>query len=226
MTAACRFAVAAPALLIALVAGDVSAQRLVPPDEIVIYVHKEMENTDFVEGLVCELGRVLVPPVRATTTDFPLLPRYLATRTQFDVEKILPPFARATASSERIFRYLYVPYDLKATGLNYVFANTDIEGDTVAVMSPIRLIPREPGLSRKRVSDVTGDRLYRMMLKSVALLSGLRSDGCVMTFPRSLDELDLKPAEFCSAAKAALIAAGVLKEKPFGACSTVAMASP
>jgi predicted Zn-dependent protease len=45
-----------------------------------------------------------------------------------------------------------------------------------------------------------------------------------MMFPRSLDELDQKPPEFCPNDKAALIAAGVLKEKPFGACSTVAMA--
>ena len=212
------------AAILALLAGPVSAQKLLAPDEIVIYVHKDMKNTDFVEGLICELGRVLVPPVRATATDLPLLPSYLATRTQFDVDKLLPPFARATASGERIFRYLYVPYDLKASGLNYVFANTDIEGDTVAVMSPIRLIPRESGLTRKRVSDVTGDRLYKLMLKSVALLSGLRTNGCVMMFPRSLDELDHKPAEFCPNDRAALIAAGVLKEKPFGACSTVAMA--
>jgi len=62
------------------------------------------------------------------------------------------------------------------------------------------------------------------MLKSIALLSGLRTNGCVMAFPRSLDELDGKDAEFCPADKAALIAAGVLKEKPFGACNTVAMA--
>jgi predicted Zn-dependent protease len=165
-----------------------------------------------------------VPPVRATATELPLLTSYLATRTQFDVDKLLPPFARATASGDRIFRYLYVPYDLKASELNYVFANTDLEGDTVAVMSPIRLIPREPGLTRKRVSDVTGDRLYKLMLKSVALLSGLRAVGCVMMFPRTLDELDQKPAEFCPNDKVALIAAGVLKEKSFGACSIVAMA--
>jgi predicted Zn-dependent protease len=143
-----------------------------------------------------------------------------------DAQKLVPPFAEATARGERVFRYLYLPYDLKVTGLNYVFANTNVWGDTVAVMSPIRLIPRDPQLSRKRVSDVTGDRLYKLMLKSVAVLAGLGSSGCVMAFPRSLDELDLKPAEFCPDDKAALIAAGVLKEKPFGACATVAMAGP
>jgi predicted Zn-dependent protease len=66
-----------------------------------------------------------------------------------------------------------VPYDLKTRGLNYVFANTNVWGDTVAVMSPIRLTPRDPKLSRKRVADVTGDRLYKLMLKWIAVLAGL-----------------------------------------------------
>jgi predicted Zn-dependent protease len=74
------------------------------------------------------------------------------------------------------------------------------------------------------VSDVTGDRLYKLMLKSVALLAGLRTNGCVMAFPRNLPELDQKAAEFCPDDRAALVAAGILKDKPFGACSTVAMA--
>ena len=208
-----------------LVVGTAPAQtRLVPPDEVVIYVHEDMKNTDFVEGLVCELGRVLAAPVRATTSDLPLFKSYLATATQFDTGKVRAPFARATASDGRIFRYLLLSYDLKAEGLNYVFADTDIDGGTVSIMSTIRLTPTEPGLSRKRVSDVTGDRVYKLMLKSVALLAGLRTNGCVMAFPRSLPELDQKAAEFCPADRAALVAADVLKDKPFGACSTVAMA--
>ena len=207
------------------VGGTASAQiGLVGPEEVVIYVHKDMKNTDFVEGLVCELGRVLVAPVRAETSDLPLYRGYLATPAQLDVGKVREPFARATAGDGRVFRYLLLPYDLKVEGLNYVFANTDIDGGTVAIMSTIRLTPAEPGLSRKQVSDVTGDRLYKLMLKSVALLGGLRTNGCVMAFPRNLPELDQKAAEFCPDDRAALVAAGILKDKPFGACSTVAMA--
>ena len=207
------------------VGGTASAQiGLVGPEEVVIYVHKDMKNTDFVEGLVCELGRVLVAPVRAETSDLPLYRGYLATPAQLDVGKVREPFARATAGDGRVFRYLLLPYDLKVEGLNYVFANTDIDGGTVAIMSTIRLTPAEPGLSRKQVSDVTGDRLYKLMLKSVALLGGLRTNGCVMAFPRNLPELDQKAAEFCPDDRAALVATGILKDKPFGACSTVAMA--
>jgi predicted Zn-dependent protease len=214
------------AAILTLLAGPASAQKLVAPDEVVIYVHTGIpeQDTDFVEGLVCELGRVLVAPVRATKSDLPLYRSYLATPTQLDPLKVRLPFARATVGEGRVFRYLLLAWDLKIPGLNYVFSSTVQDSEGVAVMSPIRLVPREPGLSRKRISDVTGDRIYKLMLKSIALLAGLRSEGCVMMFPRSLDELDQKPAEFCPNDRAALIAAGVLKEKPFGACNTVAMA--
>ena len=205
-------------------AGNSHAQGLVAPDEIVIYVHKDMKDTDFVEGLVCELGRVLVAPVRATTIDLVFTRNDLATAAQLDVNTVGPLFDHATAAEQgRNFRYMIVPYDLKATGLNYVFANTFPDSRNMGVLSTIRLMPRDPALSRKRASDVTGDRLYKLMLKSVAVLAGLRSDGCVMKFPRDLTELDQKAAEFCEPDKAALIAAGVLKAKPFGACNTVAM---
>jgi len=48
------------ALLAALVGmawvSAAAAQSYVPPDEIVIYLHKDLRERDFIEGLVCELG--------------------------------------------------------------------------------------------------------------------------------------------------------------------------
>ncbi len=203
------------AAILALLAGPVSAQNLVPPDEIVIYVHKDLprQDADFVEGLVCELSRVVVAPVRATRSELPLTRSDLATPTQLDANKVRLSFARTTTGEGRAFRYLILP-----------FSNTVLDGETATVMSTIRLVPREPGLSRKRVADVTADRIYKLMLKSVALLSGLRTNSCIMAFPRSLPELDAKSDEFCPDDKAALIAAGVLKARPVGACNIVAMA--
>ncbi|SKA15312.1 hypothetical protein SAMN02745126_03786 [Enhydrobacter aerosaccus] len=202
------------------------AQTLVAPDEIVIYVHSAVTNADFVEGLVCELGRVLVPKVRAAEIDMRFTQADLATPSQLRVETVGPAFDQATAADRgNAFRYLILPYDLKATGLNYVFSNTFLDGTGVGVVSIIRLMPRDAGLSRKRVSDVTGDRLYKLMLKSIAVLAGLRTDGCIMKFPRTLQELDDKAAEFCPPDRAALVAAGLLKDRPFGACNTVAMAA-
>ena len=52
------------------------------------------------------------------------------------------------------------------------------------------------------------------MLESIARLAGLRSpDACALAFPRNLEELDRKSSEFCPSDHAALLAAGILKEK-------------
>lgn len=213
------------AVLAFFTAGAAAGQpRLAAPDEVVIYLHPSLKDTDFAEGLVCELGRVLVAPVRTTTIDLPITSEHLATRTQLDVDKVARLFAQNTGSDGgRTFRYLILPSDLKAQGLNYVFAQTYAGEYRVSVVSVARLRPDERGLSRKRISDVTGERLYKLMLKSVAFLSGLRTNGCVMSFPRSLPELDAKAAEYCPEDRAALVDAGVLKARPFGACNTVAM---
>jgi predicted Zn-dependent protease len=203
------------------------AQTLIAPDEMVISVHTDLKDGDFVEGLVCELGRVLVAPVRSEKSDLPLYRTYLATKTQLDPRKIVGPFRNAVSGQDgRIFRFLLLPHDLKVAELNYVFSETYMAPQFAAVMSTIRLMPRTPGLGRKRVSDVTGDRLYKLMLKAVARMAGLRGDGCVLAFPRNLDEFDRKSAEFCPEDRAALVAAGVLKDKPYGACDTVAMVTP
>jgi predicted Zn-dependent protease len=214
------------AAILALLTGPAFAQTLVPPGEIVIYVHKDLpeKDADFVEGLVCELSRVVAAPVRAAKSELPLNRSDLATPTQLDANKVRRSFARATAGEGPAFRYLILPYDLKVEDLHYVFALTVRDGETAAVMSTIRLVPREPGLSRKRVADITSDRIYKLMLKSIAVLAGLHGEGCIMAFPRSLPELDAKSDEFCPEDKAALIAAGVLKARPSGACNVVAMA--
>ena len=210
---------------VALGVHPAHAQNLIVPDQIVLHVHKDMKETDFVEGLVCELGRVMTAEVRATASDFPLEREYLLTRTQLDPRRIFRPFLnRQPIEGGRTFHVLLLPYDLKVAELNYVFAETYMAPNFVAIMSTIRLTPHDPALSRKQVSDTTGERLYKLLLKSVARMAGLDGNGCVLAFPRSLDELDAKSAEFCPADRAALVQAGVLKDKPFGACNTVAMA--
>jgi predicted Zn-dependent protease len=214
------------AAILALLTGPVVAQNLVPPGEIVIYVHKDLpeKDADFVDGLICELSHVLVAPARAEKSELPIHRSDLATPTQLDANKVRLAFARATADEGRAFRYLILPYDLKVEGLHYIFSNTVRDGEMAAVMSTIRLVPREPGLSRKRVADVAAGRIYKLMLKSIAVLAGLHSEGCIMAFPRSLPELDAKSDEFCPNDKAALVAAGILKARPSGACNIVAMA--
>jgi predicted Zn-dependent protease len=213
------------ALFWLVVAAAASAQSaLSGPDEVVIELHSSLKNTDFAEGLVCELGRVLAVPVSSTTSDLPLTRDLLATASQIDADKLERRFVQAAAPRPgRRFSYLIVPYDLKVEGLNYVFSSTS-DVAPAAVMSTIRLMPAAAGLSRKRIADVTSDRLYKLMLKSIAVLAGLRSTGCVMAFPRNLPELDAKSAEFCPADRNGMVGAGILKARPVGACNVVAMA--
>jgi len=213
-----------------LAGGTVDAQApLLVPQEIVLYVHSDLKNTDFVEGLVCELSRVLAAPVRAATVDLPLRADYKASPSQLAPAKLAAPLARATAGDGggRLFKYLLLPYDLKSEPFRYVFAETYGAPYLIGVVSTARLAPAGAGLSRKAEADVTLQRVYKLVLKSVARMAGYtKPEGCVLAFPRDLAELDKKSAEFCDEDRAALIDAGILKAKPFGACTSVAGIAP
>jgi predicted Zn-dependent protease len=223
---ACLATVAAACL-----AGEPAGAQasLIAPQEIALYVHPDLENTDFVEGLVCELSRVLAAPVRAATVDLPLRAEYKASPSQLAPAKLAMPFARATArdGSGRRFRFLLLPYDLKSGNFNYVFAETYGAPYLIGIVSTARLAPADAGLSRKMESDVTLQRVYKLVLKSVARMAGyIKPEGCVLAFPRDLAGLDKKSSEFCDEDRAVLIDAGILKAKPFGACTSVAGVVP
>ena len=209
--------------LLILATGSASAQKLIPPDEIVIHVNSDVRNTEFVEPLVCELSKVVHAPVRAKKIDLPLTDDLRETRTQFSPRKIVGRFAAMTASESetvRPFRYLIVDQDLKVPDLNYVFAET--YRPPLSVISVTRLAPTvDPQVEKRAAEMITLPRVYKLMLKSVAAMAGLQGTGCVMMFPRSLPELDAKPSEYCTDDRAALVAAKVIKETPSGTCSAV-----
>lgn len=213
-----------------LAEGTADAQApLITPQGIVLYVHSDLKNTDFVEGLVCELSRVLAAPVRAATVDLPLRADCKASPSQLTPAKLAAPLARATAGdgAGRIFKFLLLPYDLKSGALSYVFAETYGVPYLISVVSTARLAPASAGLSRKAESDITLQRVYKLVLKSIARMAGYtKPEGCVLAFPRNLAELDEKSPEFCDDDRAALIDAGILKARPFGACTSVAGIAP
>jgi predicted Zn-dependent protease len=203
--------------------GAASAQFLNPPGEIVIHVNSDVRNTEFVEPLVCELSKVVQAPVRARKIDIAMTDDLLEVRRQFSPRKIAPRFVAATAGESEQpnpFRYLILDHDLTVPQLNYVFAETYMP--PLSVISVTRLAPLvEPHVAKKAAVEITLPRVYKLMLKSVAVMAGLRSGGCVMSFPRSLPELDAKPSEYCPDDRAALVAAKVIKETPSGACGNV-----
>jgi|tagenome__1003787_1003787.scaffolds.fasta_scaffold20107987_1 hypothetical protein len=94
------------------------------PDAFVLYVHPDLRSTAFLDPLMCALRRVLVAPVSSKQIDLPLGTDLLGTRGQFDANKVAIKFAQATAKEggPGTFKYLLLPYDLKAPNLNYVFA--------------------------------------------------------------------------------------------------------
>lgn len=220
MTAIIRLVIAA---LVLGVAGGASAQALEPPGEIVIHVNSDVRNTEFVEPLVCELQKVVQAPVRAKKIDIPLTSDLLEAPRQFSPRKIMARFGPTTAGESELpnpFRYLIVDHDLKVPELNYVFAET--YRPPASVISVIRLAPIvEPHVAKKAAVTVTMPRVYKLMLKSLAIMAGLRSEGCVMMFPRHLGELDAKPSEYCADDRAALVAARVIRETPSASCGNV-----
>jgi predicted Zn-dependent protease len=209
-------------LLLVLTTANARAQKLVPPDEIVIHVNSDVRSTEFVEPLVCELAKVVQAPVRATKIELALTDDLLESRTQFSPRKIVRKFAAATASESeqaRPFRYLILDHDLKVPELNYVFAETYTP--PISVISVRRLAPNVEPWVVKKAAEITLHRVYKLMLKSVAVMAGLQSGGCVMMFPRSLPDLDAKPSEYCPNDRAALVASRVIKETPSATCSAV-----
>ncbi len=206
------------------------AQGLAGPSEVVLYIHSEMKRTDFVERLECALKHILVAPVSTQDLQLALGRDLLASPTQLDVQKVADKFIQATArdSGPRKFKYLFLPFDLKDAEHRYVFATSfsnEQASAHVGILSTARLDTRIPNYPNEQNSAQTAYRLYKIILKSVARLAGLKSaDSCVLVFPRTLEELDQKSAAFCPDDRAALVAAGILKrEEEVGAdCALMA----
>jgi len=190
---------------------------LVAPDEIVLYIHSELKSTDFVEPLVCALRRVLIAPVSTQMLELPLESEMLATPTQFDVSKVADRFIRETAThgSSQTFKYLLVPFDLKSEPWRYVFSASFGNETTpyhIGVVSTARLDVGNPRQNHHQGAAITTLRTYKLILKSIARVAGLgKPEGCILAFPRSLDELDQKSSEFCPNDRALLVSAGILK---------------
>jgi predicted Zn-dependent protease len=195
------------------------AGGLIAPAEVVLYIQSDLKRTDFVHPLVCALQRVLTVPVFAQTLELPLGSELRATPTQFDVAKVADRFIEWTAGEGNApsFKYLLIPFDMKVEPWRYAFSMSFGDQTTsyhAGVVSTARLVAGNPGQLSRRDSELTATRAYKLILKSIARIAGHRgTDACILAFPNSLDELDRKSSEFCPEDRAALVAAGILKEK-------------
>jgi len=205
-----------------------SGLNLVSPAQVILYLHPSLKNTDFVEPLICALKRVLVAPVDMQSLNLSLGPELLAAPNQFDVAKVADKFIRATAtvSGPNDFNFFLIPYDMKGGTYRYLFAagfGNASTPDHAGVVSMARLEFDDPALSRRQRAEVTALRAYKLIIKSVARIAGFPDvQRCVLTFPRSLDELDSKSAEFCPPDRAVLVNARILKSEESAGCAYVA----
>jgi predicted Zn-dependent protease len=209
-----------------------SPGTLLAPDEVLLYAHKGLRNTDFVEPLVCALKRVLVAPVEVQSLDIPVGPDLIAAPGQLDVGKVADRFKQATASDggSRTFKYLVLQHDIKDTQFRFVFATSfgnATTPDHIGVVSTARLDVTAPGVSRRQRAEITALRAYKLILKSVARLAGYPDlQRCILAFPRNIDELDRKASEFCAPDRDALVAAGILKAEVSAGCVYVSESWP
>jgi predicted Zn-dependent protease len=145
----------------------------------------------------------------------------LATPTQFEVTKVADRFIQRTADEGNApsFKYLLVPFDMKVEAWNWRYAFSTSFGDEttsyhVGVVSTARIVAGNRWLQSPWDHEITATRAYKLILKSIAQITGHRGTGaCILVTSLSLEELDRKSSEFCPDDRAALVAAGVLKEK-------------
>ena len=193
------------------------AQELTAPSEVVLYVHSEMKRTEFVERLECALRHVLVAPVATRELKLVLGRDLQASPTQLDTQKLAKAFAQATAneSGPRTFKYLFLSFDLKEAQLPFVWNSSFVDTEKsihVGIMSTARLDPPSLNHPDEQNGSRTTYRLYKLILKSIARLAGLKDpNSCVLGRVRTVGELDQQPAEFCSNDRAMLVEAGIVK---------------
>jgi hypothetical protein len=204
-------------LVLVLATGTASAQ--VPgavPREVVIYVHADMPNADFVDPLVCALSRALAAPVRAEKFAMPIDIRLMGSLSELSSEKVLGRLYQQTGPYTGTVMFLLVPSPVLLNG-RPVFGTNYGAPYNKAVVS----IPSLTGVPAQS-TDLVVSRTYKVLLRYVGQIGGLWTrNGCVMAMPRGLGELDAKPSEFCEDDRATLVAAGVLKNAPSANCSTV-----
>jgi predicted Zn-dependent protease len=205
-----------------------AAESLRGPGSVVLYVDKDMKYVDFVEPLVCALRRVLVAPVDSKDIRLQLSRSMLASPTQFDVGKVAGRFIRATAleGTAQTYKYLLFPFDMKDATYHFVFA-TSFPGRSppyqAGVISTARLVVTDDRLTRHERAQMTALRAYKLILKSIARLAGYgtTNNGCILAFPRTLEELDDKSDEFCPDDRSTLVDAGILRPKEVEGCEYI-----
>ncbi len=137
-------------------------------------------------GMSCEVLQLVVDPH----------PAYDPRRAQHDCRKLLP-FLDEIAAGRDCFVLGVADVDLFSPVFTFVLGEARLGGRT-SLFSLHRLHPSFYGLEEDR--ELLWKRAEREALHETGHMLGLEhcsSPACVMRFSASVEEVDLKPAEFC-----------------------------
>lgn len=203
-------------------AGSLAQVAGVTPRAVVLYVHEDMTDTDFVDPLICALSRVLVAQVHAEKTDMPIDVSLMGSLAELSSEKVLNRLYRRMGPYGDTVMFLLVPYPLLNDG-GRVFGTNWGPPHNRGAVSISSLTPTTRGLTPAQVTDTIVGRAYKVLLRYIGHIGGLWGrSGCLLMMPRGLAELDSKSSDFCEEDRAQLVAAGVLKAQPEGDCAPTA----
>lgn len=151
-----------------LLSTNASAQTgLVAPERVMIYVHRDVQDTDFVEPLVCELSRVLIAPVSEHISDLPIDISMMASMTELDARRVVPAFYQSTTQTTSTcdYAFLIIPYDLQNENTHHTFGTNfgmpynpaldakpaDFCADDRAKLVEARVLKEKPDASCRRL---------------------------------------------------------------------------
>jgi len=191
-------------------AAAVPAAPLTRPEAVVLLVHdsvRDLVNLEPVRALFAD--QFTMPfTVQAASTDYSRA--FLAERNQYYAPQIMTAMHDWRWVQDSVVRILIIKDDIYDVPRNYLFSEYQ-PGLRIGVISLARLVPADIKTNPVAASQLMAERFVKLLLKSVAGNAGLVSQGCVMSFANSVEELDRKPAAFCPEDTARLQAAGILR---------------
>lgn len=127
---------------------------------------------------------------------------YVESRQQYDGKKLLNILELPRQKNTYVI--YVIDGDIYTTGYNFLFAHTDFKSHET-VISMNRFIDQNKG------SDITIERLNKLLMRRIGFAYGLESNECVMYFAPTLEEFDQMEAAYCPQDKNFLETRGILK---------------
>jgi predicted Zn-dependent protease len=194
-----------------------SALPLVRPRAVVLHVHSDVTDQQFLPELVRRLRAALAPALHTLPTTFDLKP--LRSWTGIVDGQAIAGALIGSVDWKRdaaTVQVLLIADDLRLKPANFSLAVSNGTAATphhIVIVSLHRL--QQVGLldrATDRNPARTAERAFKLILKNVARVSGYAASNlCVFGFPRSVDELDALPEGFCEPDRTLLVNAGIAR---------------